>query len=50
MCSTIDNLTNAIIRPPRYVYTDADLGPTQGIIHGVEVQRRDFEVFMFFCP
>ena len=40
----IENLTNAIIRPPRYQYADADLGPIRGLIRGVEVQRRDFEV------
>ena len=46
MCQMIESLTNAIIRPSRYEYTDADLGPTHGFIRGVEVHRRDFDVFL----
>ena len=49
MCQMIETLTNAIIRPSRYEYTDADLGPVRGFIRGVEVLRHDFEVSSFLC-
>ncbi|EQC34841.1 hypothetical protein SDRG_07645 [Saprolegnia diclina VS20] len=39
-----NSIVNAIVRPPRHDYKDADLGPTTFVIDTIAVERRDFTV------
>jgi hypothetical protein len=48
MCSLIEELTCALIRPPKYEYDAADLGPLEGDIRGSQFKRQDFDVSLFF--
>lgn len=45
MKAAIDNITAAIVRPPRARYTKLDLGPIRIRTKGTEYAREDFEVY-----
>jgi hypothetical protein len=44
MMDAYEKMWKAIIRPPRAIYTDKDLGPSELNVSGMKVVRTDLEI------